>query len=314
MRVAHQAGRHPLRPQLTWAPPTLTNPVTIDLSASNRRALMRPDTDYIIKMPNVPVDVADGIELTGGRNVVLIGGEVHPTQDYSGNAYPGPANLGIKIQGNSSTFTYTGAGAPIYPQNVHIEGVKFSSTDPGYFADVCDILGQQQSTGTEMTVTFQNIRVDGLSYGWYQNSDGSQGPHADIIQNYFGPYQIRMDRFTATQVGYQGFFLQEDEYYIGDFATYDYRRVNLQPSNGVVPTGMTIPSGGHYMMFQVYTANNVSCNDVWLNQDPTVAYDNPWYPTTGYWVNGVNLGIPPGGDFVPLNVAGIGYTSPGYIQ
>jgi hypothetical protein len=228
----------------------------------------------------------------------------------------GTDNLAVKIQGNSSSFGYSGAGDPVSPQFVHIEGLLVTSTDPGFIADMCDINSQHQGVaGVEMTVTFQNVRCDGLCYGWYQNSDGSQGPHSDVIQNYHGPNQIRMDHFTATRAGYQGFFLQQNgTSYTGGVSQYIYKYVDLHADYGNKPSGSqyTEVTDGHYMWYQTDTSCDVALTECYAEKNPNHG-DNPWYPTSGYWeTRGLNLGAPPGGSWVPAGVSGISYISPGY--
>jgi hypothetical protein len=68
------------RPKLSWAPPTLTEPVTIEVSDSKANLKLDQTKDYIIKMPAKPLQ--GGLGIWGGRNVVLIGGEIHiPTKE-----------------------------------------------------------------------------------------------------------------------------------------------------------------------------------------------------------------------------------------
>jgi hypothetical protein len=72
------ARRKPLpkREPLSWAPPELTDPVTINISETNRTPRLDVTKDYIIKMPDKPLKVPGGLVLSGGRNVVLIGGAI----------------------------------------------------------------------------------------------------------------------------------------------------------------------------------------------------------------------------------------------
>lgn len=70
--------------QLPWAPPALTNPltVTVDDSYANRRITLAAGQDLILRTPATvssfqTTDTADAlIEITGGRHVVWIGGAV----------------------------------------------------------------------------------------------------------------------------------------------------------------------------------------------------------------------------------------------
>lgn len=309
-RLAAARARRP-DPRLTWAPPALTSPTTISLHSGNRRAILTPGLDYIIDLGSTPISVSGGIEIIGGRNVVLIGGHINIAADYS-SGYPSTANLAFKLQGNTTE------GGP--PQHLHIEGVRISSTDPGYIADVIYYQANKDVSGT---LTLQNVLVDGLSYGWEQNADLSQGPHADIIQVIGGPSRLRIDRMTAIRAGYQGFFLQMNQSAPSGRVPGDpvLRRVNLRPSTGEVPTGMTYPSGGRYGLYltntEIAAGRRVICDDVWIAENPSYQGSNPWYPESGYgsWLVGdVHDGVPPHGDFVTLSDAGIGYVSPGYRE
>lgn len=314
----HTAGPHDrgLDPRLTWAPPELDNPTTYNLSSTNRRALIPYNQDAIINLGDTDVSVSGGIEIVGGRNVVLIGGRINMSADYS-SGYPSTTNLGMKLQGNSSSFTYSGAGTPTEPQRIHIEGLRMSSTDPGYITDAFYYQANQQ---TEAYLTFQNVRVDGLSYGWETNEDGTQGPHADILQCVGGPTQVRMDRFTATRFGYQGLFFQMNQSApTGRVAgNPDLRNVNLRPSTGEAPTGMTYTTGGRYGLYltntEITAGRVVCCDNVYVGENPDhQVSNNPWYPESGAWLRGeVTAGNPPFGDFVGEGDCGIGYVTPGY--
>lgn len=300
-------GSRGLDPRLTWAPPELDNPTTVNLSSSTRRAILTPNLDYIIDLGPSPISVSGGIEIIGGRNVVIMGGEINVTADYS-SGYPSTANIGFKLQGNTT--------AGYEPQHIFIEGVKLTCTDPGYLADAMYYQANQETNGL---LTIQNCRVSGLTYGWAANADGSQGPHADVLQMVGGPMSLRMDRFTASRFGYQGIFSQRTQSDPSGAvrANHDLRNVNLRPSVGETPTGMTYASAGRYGLYATNTeiAEGLvwCCENVYVEKNPGYWSNAPVYPESAAWVvGGVTYGPPPGGDFVGEHDCGIGYVSPGY--
>ena len=66
---------HPVRSWL-WAPPTLSSPITINVSNQNSLHLFRRRFGVPVKMPSSPLTVSGGLSLIGSRNVVIVGGEI----------------------------------------------------------------------------------------------------------------------------------------------------------------------------------------------------------------------------------------------
>ncbi len=67
--------------KLTWAPPQLTNPETLNLTTNPQNLNLDKTKDYILKFPSTPIvaqfnDYAV-LNITGGHNIVMIGGEIH---------------------------------------------------------------------------------------------------------------------------------------------------------------------------------------------------------------------------------------------
>jgi hypothetical protein len=60
---------------LTWTPPSLSNPTRVYVSNDSRILTLDSTRDYIIEMPAAPLS-SGGLNISGGRNVVLIGGEI----------------------------------------------------------------------------------------------------------------------------------------------------------------------------------------------------------------------------------------------
>src|SRR6266508_3551959 len=106
-------------PRLSWTPPQLDHPITVDVSASNHFLRLDPTRDYLVRMPTTKLSVLGGLVIVGGHNVVLVGGAitipswglVHPTD-----------NRGLYLKNQTGT--------------VHVEGlherdeVHFSSNHP----------------------------------------------------------------------------------------------------------------------------------------------------------------------------------------
>ena len=186
--------------QLTWSPPALTSPTTITVTNANKRAAanLDPKKDYIVKIGE-KITGAGSVVIVGGRNVVLIGGEI------SHNETGGPENDPGKDQRALYLKNWTGT--------MHIEGLYISGSTLGEGIDV-----DTRTPGSILQL--QNIRVDTVH--------GSQATnHADIVQNWGGPTYYRIDRLTGS-TDYQGFMTQPTQF---DSAMVtkelDFRNVNI---------------------------------------------------------------------------------------
>jgi hypothetical protein len=167
---------------LRFAPPTLTNPTTVRPTNSSRTLQLDPNRDYIIEMPSSPLVGELGLKITGGRNVVLIGGEIHHPQWW-------PAGM---ASSNRGLFLVDQTGT------VHVEGLYISGL-------LTEGIQLDQTKGAR--VQLQNIRVDRVV--------GSQdGNHADLLQTWSGPRELLIDGFSGSTT-YQGFFLTPNQSYSG---------------------------------------------------------------------------------------------------
>lgn len=173
-------------PELAHRPPTLTAPTTIHLTATQPCPKLDPAHDYIINLPAAPY--TPGLTLNGGRNILLVGGEITTT-----------ANRALYTVGNTGT--------------VYAEGVKITGPDTKDAICIDSRLGG--------TVILQNIAVpDGIH--------GTQdGYHADLIQTWAGPGRLLVDHFYGRS-DYQGFFLIPNNQWTGWTGTdVDLRHVHL---------------------------------------------------------------------------------------
>jgi hypothetical protein len=273
------------RPPLVWAPPVLTNPTTLAVGQGDRSYTLDTTKDYIIDLGGVPH--VGALRITGGRNVVMVGGTI---------ALPAlssqPTALNIK---NSVGI-------------VHVEGVEFDGTS-GHQADAIQI------QAPDAIVQIENVRADGLLGAYDAN-------HTDVIQPWGGIELLRVDRLTADS-NYQGIFTRPDQ---GPIGAVDLRHVDLTFNDSAatasggyllwMTTGCDMaPTSLSDIHIQPRSGKSIGAA-VW----PTTSDANcpvhvaegratwPTLPVTGAVVEG----RPDGGSFVPAGSAGPGYVSPGY--
>ncbi len=257
---------------LSWAPPALTDPVVVDVSAARRDLVLDPTKDYLLRMPSTPLSVLGGLRVTGGRNVVLIGGEISIP---AGATATGEANRGLYLKNQTGT--------------VHVEGLAI--TGPG----LGEGINLDQRAGG--VVQLQNLRIDTVQ-------GSATGHHADLIQTWAGPRQLLVDGLTGS-TQYQGFFLLPLQLGNQRPEIVDMRRVDV---TGTSTSGHLIwrdTKGWPLTLTDVWLAPRFPNNPAtFLNPSGTGAGTEAW-PS-------VKVGTPPGGPFVPAGTAGIGYVSPGY--
>ncbi|GAA2721763.1 hypothetical protein [Cellulomonas aerilata] len=271
---AEQAG---VPGRLTWAPPTLEDPVTVDVTEDNRDLQLEPDQDYIVRMPDEPLDVRGGLVIVGGRDVVLRGGEIRITE-------PGEDTTevrGLLLKDQTGT--------------AHVEGLYITGPELAEGIDLDQRVGG--------TVQLQNIRIDTVH-------GAEESHHADVIQSWAGPAVLRVDRLTG-RTNYQGLFLLPRQFLEEDPDTVDLRHVNIVGEGGA--RYMLWRDGGAWDVDvrDVWVAPPTD-GDFADERDPealTWATDD----AEGSWAE-VRVGVPPGGDFVPDGRAGLGYESPGYLD
>jgi hypothetical protein len=260
---------------LSWRPPALTSPITVNVSNTNRSLTLDPAKDYIIKFAEV---ISSGnLSITGGRNVVLIGG--HITVPWRG-AWPVDGNLrrGLYLKHWTGTM--------------HVEGLLIDGED---LAEAIDV--DTRTLGA--TLQIQNVRV-GYVHGRPEESacyTCSGVHHPDIIQNWGGPTYYRIDRLTGS-TNYQGLMMQPTQYGYPTVLA-DFRNMNL------------VGDGG-YLIFRTSSGtDDYVFRNAWFHKTTGSKYA---YPESDPEWSGFSKGVPPGGDFVPAGVAGMNYVSPGYAN
>lgn len=289
---------------LTWEPPQLENPVVNNISGPGTISLAT-NTDYIIKFPSTPVN--GPVAINGGRNVIIVGGEVS-----------------IPWQGNNASINSRRA---LYIVNstgtVHVEGLVMRGED---------ISEGIQINAPLATVQVQNVRIEDIHA---RDQVGFSDNHPDCIQTWGSVGELHVDKFTCS-TDYQGLFLSAD--YNRPHGSVTIKRTNIFGT----PTARYL----FWVMNSSFdSSKTVTLNDVWVDipfeRESSFGFGKSVWPDTdgtyprqaqisvdennnqfATWplemiplVNGrVTEGTPLSGDFVPAGSVGIGYTSPGYVN
>lgn len=283
-------------PKLRWAPPHLDDPVTVRLGDGYTTTKLPPDQDARIELPDTVK--RGGVTIEGGHDVVIVGGQIAiPPGTPPGNEN-NRFRTGVYVKGATGT--------------VHLEGLRLSAGREVEW-DAVDI------AAPEAIVQLENVRADRL----HGSLDGF---HADVIQPWGGVRNLRVDRLTASS-DYQGVTIPVDA---GPIGRAELVNVNIQG------LGDGSGGGGHLLWL---TSGTAECNaypvqlrSFYVEPRPEAKFSKSTWPQAGHppacgarvhrgtisWpllpsVTGAVLrGRPPRGAFVPVGVAGLGYSSPGY--
>jgi hypothetical protein len=243
--------------------------------------------DYILKMPSTPVRPGSdgGIWISGGHNIVLIGGEL----DFDGVVNTGSSEKegrAVTILGTTGT--------------VHIEGL---------WAHGDGLVEGVQGFAPQATLQLENCRFDHL------HTTGA-ALHSDLVQWNDGG-DLRINRFTGSSE-YQGIFRANHS----GMATISAANLvglpgSADPSPRLLWQGSALPMTLDNVWVSPRPGQSPGMA-VWpdIYADASVAamlgsgYLS-WGSASG--VTGrLSVGAPSGGDFVPAGLAGTSYTSPGY--
>jgi hypothetical protein len=279
--------------KLSWAPPALSNPLTLNVPSSGGWFRLDSARDYVVKMGNV--SAVGGVVLEGGHNVVLIGG--HITIPWAGSTPGMNDRRALYVKGQTGV--------------VHVEGLLIDNQG-GDLGEGIQIAAQNA------IVQIENVRVTDIHA---RDEVGFTDCHPDIIQPHSGYKELRVDHLTGRS-DYQGLFLKaESGYTLGPT---DLRNVNLiglatghylfWQELAATPVTLTNTwldnSQTRYPLgYSVYPdIQKPVGRQAVVSPDGTQVY----WPTSN--IAGVVLkGRPPAGDFVPLGLAGTSYVSPGYV-
>jgi len=263
----------PLAERLTWAPPRLVNPITVVIGADNHDLHLEAGRDYLLVLPPHPVALTGELVVNGGRNVVLIGGEiVAPTPAEAPNSRD---RRGLLLKGQTGT--------------VHIEGLRISGTGLSEGIDIDEREGA--------VVHLENIAVATVHGSFDTN-------HADLVQVWAGPAQLLIDGFTGT-TEYQGLFLLPDQFSSKPPESYDLRRI-------VITAAQSGPTGNAgYLLWTSDATPWLSVSDIVLI-DPRADLQGMVRPFNA-WEQGVRLQADSSHAPLPDGIPGVSYSTPGYV-
>jgi hypothetical protein len=276
---------------LTWAPPRLTMPTTIQVGPEGGQFNLESGKDYVVEVGDV--SGIGGVRLIGGRNIVVVGG--HITIPWAGDNASIGDRVGLYLKNQTGT--------------VHVEGLLIDNAGG-------DLSEGIQINAPDAAVQIENCRVEGIHA---RDETNFTDNHPDLIQPWGGVKALRVDRFSGV-TDYQGFFLVGSSGRIGKV---DLRNVNISgtdTSRYLFWQEDSVPVDLQNVWMD--PARNRSLGgSVWPDKnaaDPRTAIVNPdgsvqWQPVTGI-TGAILAGDPPGGDLVPSSSVGPGYVSPGYEQ
>jgi len=335
--------------KLTWAPPgypTYTGYTTVQLqdtgqicpslsgqnTSQPQSCYLDKTKDYILKLNNRHTGPDPSVSVIGGRNVVIIGGQV---------------TVDLSLIPDSPTTSYR---AMIFKEQtgiVHVEGVNITGAAHSCFA----------FDSTQAIYQVQNIRCIG-PYMWKENFNN---PHSSIFITWRSPQEIRLDKDTFDYDN-TGLAIYREQQPDGTF-TYPkqvtIKRVNIRNTSNSYCSNITKPIGHITVSHQKLTRIDIDrlytetgwgvatwsdCPnpgsyhyriwDAWFQYDGATQYtptltksgdglsqgsymdfinpssDNVWGVNGAY--ARVYAGIPSGGDYVPAGLTGPSYVSPGY--
>jgi hypothetical protein len=299
---------------LTWAPPPCgdgthaCNDIYLSDTGVHQTVPTPTADDYRVHLPNVPL--RGGITINGGRNVIIIGGQINLTVPCSDSS---AACRGIYISKRN------GPRGHVFIEGVWIHAPAQSSQSTS------DGIAVNDSSFQPTDLTLENVRIDGIS--------GCEvgGNHSDVFQPWYaGNARVHIDRLSGVS-NCQGLQIDPDLAWSVDgvYATeYIIKNTNLVSSSTDgrndylfwLTYGLACNSGPITLTNAYAQEPNgrLAVNSVWADTDQPAACRSVWsnptlsFPSSPQIHGVINNGLPPGGDFVPVGVAGIAYVSPGY--
>ncbi|MGJ3237988.1 MAG: hypothetical protein ACFE0Q_04720 [Anaerolineae bacterium] len=249
-------------------------------------------------MPDTPV--TEALKIDGGRNIVLIGGEIDIP--YQGDNPTRSSRTGLKIRNATGI--------------VHIEGMLI------YGEDLSEGI---QIDAPDAIVQIQNVRIEDIHA---RDQVDFTDNHPDLIQPYGNVRELRVDHFTGS-TDYQGFMLKAD--FNGPLGTVDISNANIigRPTARYLIWLSNVPDAGDVTFENVYLdlpsgQYGSLGNAVWPHErrpypnqaqiiDTSDFEGVTWPSEMSPRVHGyIQEGTPPQGDYVRRDQVGIGYVPVGY--
>ncbi len=254
----------------------MTSPVTINVTNANARLNLNAGQDYIVKLPGTPLTASGGLWLIGGRNIIVVGGEIFDDSPISSPTSVDEA-YGIYLKNQTGT--------------VHLEGLWVHGRGVGQ-AVVMD-------EGQGATVQIQNCRFETLHPVGYVHTDG--------IQSWSGPKKLLLDRVTIQTAGV-GIQVQPRQYSPVSLGSWSWHRMNV-----VQQTAAAYALWKNSDAWWALDQSDLFVRNLgylaWANVDSYPVGWNRWNPGGDAQITGEawKIGLRPEGDFVPAGAVGTGY-------
>ena len=315
---------------LDWAPPVLRDPVTINLPATGTVRLNLDNArDYIIRYPDVRR--VGGLTLRGGRNIVIIGG----ASTLPPNCGKGHRNIQIKDK-----------PGVMDRRIIHIEGLDIDGSGGGEGDGIgigapsaivqlendriTGLIGHLSSSHADVIQTWggvKQLRIDHLTgashynnlYLRRENSPLKPGDASVVLDNVnlFGyvnpPGWDEHTTLRAIAIGTQPPNGSCDGHLCGPPNPRD--PVNCQVPGSVVLNNVYADPPDKPLdefAWPTSTMSAAGCAAVLSPDGTSMSWPALSAAFGGPVTGAIQLGPPPGGDFVPAGSVGVGYVSPGY--
>ncbi len=184
-----EARGHHRSKKLTWKPPRLSHPKTVNITKPGTVNL-DPRRDYIVKAKK---RINGAVHLHGGRNVKWVGGHIRIPDAKTGTSPSKRRGLMISDAKHGSR-----------KRTVHIEGLRI---DGKGLTEGIDL-----ATPTAV-VQLQNITVGTVAFKSGDDRDGTgrwrSANHPDVIQIWGATRELRVDGLDGKS-NYQGIYLAAD--------------------------------------------------------------------------------------------------------
>lgn len=293
--------------RLSWKPPTLISPTVVDVPTGFYSGTFGAQEDVILELP--ASTRISTISVTGGRNVVVIGG----------------TNLLNSGTSGSSIMRFQSVSGHVFIEGVSIDA-NLGAATPNHH-DAIDAYGDTAGPYVNVPdVTIENCRVVGVN-------GSSATNHADIYQPQGAIGRLRIDKLTGRS-NYQGLFVPPQN----PIGSRDLRRIDLgyeaggdpvtyllwlQDSNAAQSPVRTLlsevyvePRAGQTIPAQAVFPSTGEV-DTSAKAIGALSFDggaSAYWPDEVATTGSAKTGPPTTGEFVPAGVAGFGYVSPGYLD
>ncbi len=175
-----------------WDRPALTNPTTVQITASNHAIVLDESQDYILQCPAGPLLLSSTLNVWGGRNVVF-------------------ENCDVDLANPDWAARFSDQSGTLWIHDVHFGG--------------SGLTGGMQLQEPGATVVMRDVLFDKV-YGSQSTN------HAELIQTWAGPDRLLIDGLTGSTTYQGLFLLPNQYYDGPPPMVFDLRHIDIDDSQG----------------------------------------------------------------------------------